>query len=411
MHVSNNLFRALCRSKCKKCLTWIFPGHSIRYDSRADAYVHSDCTVFERLVSTNQQLAERSVRGIPHGLKPKTVATYTVEWERYERFVTRRGLGAVPGKHVPWDLALVAEFMEWRSRTCKPSTLARTFSILAHFGALFGFLLPNSRDDNDSLGYRRLRNIKKQLAIDHVRTSGEVLAPTRCTPLARDGLEMIFQTLGVTSRRTFERLPRRHRHNLICSVMQHSKAMRYGHFLFRSYTWQQFSSNVNDGSMSLLTDWHRYSGRSKYCLRFQAFPQQDFLWYKLKDAGGNVVDKVAAATVMQWHFDMLKRSNENQVFAPVPGKILSHADRKAWLCEVLLAALPPDEREARALIKFVTPHSFRPGLAGDMRRAGLRLEDIALECRWHGMRNARMYSERTPLTASTSSSRVRLLQY
>ena len=97
--------------------------------------------------------------GIPHGLKPRSLATYTIEWERYERFVIRRGINRVPGKHVPWDLAVLNEFMEYRSRTCKPTTLARSFSMLAHFGAMHGFLLPNSRDDSDSIGFRRLRSI------------------------------------------------------------------------------------------------------------------------------------------------------------------------------------------------------------------------------------------------------------
>ena len=88
---------------------------------------------------------------------------------------------------------------------------------------------------------------------------------------------------------------------------------------------------------------------------------------------------------------------------PIP---LKHESIFELLIAVLLSAQCTDER-----VNKVTPHSFRPGLAGDMRRAGLRLEDIALECRWHGMRNARMYSERASLTASRSSSRVRLLQY
>ena len=108
---------------------------------------------------------------------------------------------------------------------------------------------------------------------------------------------------------------------------------------------------------------------------------------------------------------MLRQNNEELIFAPIPGQPASHGDRTAWLREVLLAALPLHERDARELVRYVTPHSFRPGLAGDMRRAGMRLDEIAMECRWHGLRNARMYSERAPLTSYRKSAQVRLLRY
>ena len=382
------------------------------FDARVRLYVHAHCAkIMQLALPSNRGITSKSrVQGIPHGLKQRSLTSYTTEWERYSRFVARRGLSAVPGKDVPWDLALLTEYMEWRAETCKPSTLAGVFSILAHFGAIFGFLLPNSRDDHDSLGYRRIRNIKRQLAIDGLEAAGdEGTAPSRCTPLGNDDVSLLLSAFGAISRARFAKIPRRHRHHLACVVMQHVRGMRYGHFIYRAYTIDQFKFNPKDGSFVLLTDWSRYAGRSKFCLKFEAFPKLDCLRYTLRASDGTVVDTVAAATVLSWHFDILRQENESKIFAPANGEAASREDRAKWLRESLLAALPLDEHDARRLVDQVTPHSFRPGLAGDMRQAGLRLDEIAIECRWLGLRNARTYSARRPLSASRISTAFRLI--
>ena len=390
----------------------IAPGHSIVWDAPLRIFVHADCAKVCSLVTTTV-LPERPrsmINGMPHGLKPRSLHSYKTEWGRYTRFMQRRGFDKVPGRDVPWSLPLLAEYMQWRARTCKPSTLKGIFSVLSHFGTMYGFLLPTSRDDDDSLSFRRIRNIKKQLSIDYVELTGEPDEPERCTPLGKHDVSMLLSSYGVVSRERFDALPRLHRHHLFAAVAQHAKAMRYGHFLYRSYTIPQFLRDGTCGAFSLFTDWHRYSGRERYCLRFEAFPRQDFLWYELRDPDGTIRDTIAAATLMAWHFERLQRDGETKVFAPVKGEITTREARQKWLRESLLAALPADEEQARALVADVTPHSFRPGLAGDARRAGMRLDEIAIECRWHGIRNARMYSTRTPLSAARLSAAFRMIQ-
>ena len=414
MRTGDNIFRAVHRTVCKRCGTLISPGHSIVFDAEKRFYVHADCARVQSLVPTAVRESGEATRvnGIPHGLKPKSVRAYYVEWDRYLRFVGRRGLKRVPGKDAPWDLALVSDYMEWRAKTCKPTTLASCFSVLTHFGSLFGFLLPNSRDDDDSLSYRRLCNIKKQLAIDHVERSGCAELPSRCTPLGRHDVSLLLSTFGVVGRRSFRKLPRRHRHHLAILVMQHAQGMMFGHFLYRSYTAQQFRWDVSDSAFTLVTDWHRFSGRSRFSLRFKSFPTEEWLCYELRDADGTgtVVDTVAAATVLSWHFKMLGEEGETLVFAPTPGVgVRVYEDRAAWLRESLLAALPEEEVVARKLVDDVTPHSFRPGLAGDMRRGKARLEDIAMECRWNGLRNARIYSSRLALSAARVSKKIKII--
>ena len=308
----------------------ILPGHSITWDAAIRFFVHADCAKVCSLAMTSV-LPERprnTIGGLPHGLKPKSLHSYKTEWGRYTRFMQRRGFDKVPGQDVPWSIALLAEYMQWRARTCKPTTLTGIFSVLSHFGTMFGFLLPTSRDDDDSLSFRRIRNIKKQLAIDYVERTGEPDEPSRCTPLGKHDVSLLLSAFGVVSKERFAALPRRHRHHLFACVAQHAKAMRYGHFLYRSYTITQFAPDATDGSFTLFSYWHRYSGRQRYCLRFKSFPTEEYLWYELRDADGTIRDTIAAATLMAWHFDLLRRDGETKVFAPVKGEITPREHRQ-----------------------------------------------------------------------------------
>ena len=144
MYVGDDLIRAVHTSTCKRCCTLIAPGHKIIFDSELRLYVHADCAKVCNLVTTSV-LPERQrshINGLPRGLKPKSLHSYTVEWNRYVRFIHPRGFGAIPGKDVPWDIALIGEYMEFRAKTCKPSTLSGIWSILSHFGTMFGFSPP-----------------------------------------------------------------------------------------------------------------------------------------------------------------------------------------------------------------------------------------------------------------------------
>ena len=411
MYVGDNFVRAVHTSTCKRCGTLISPGHKIIFDNDLRLYVHADCAKICSLVTTSVLPAKQQSRinGLPHGLKPKSLQSYTVEWNRYVRFIHRRGLGAIPGKDVPWDIPLIAEFMEFRAKTCKPSTLTSIWSILSHFGTMFGFLLPNSPDDDDSLSYRRICKIKKQMNINFAVENGGPDAPFRCTPLGHQDVALLLSAYGVVDRESFAALSRRNRHHLFCAVVQHAKGMRFGHFIYRSYKVNQFVQDVSDGSFLLMTDWHRFAGRTRYALRFESFPVESYLWYELRDTDGNVKDIIAAATLMSWHFDIVTQCGETKAFDPVPGTAPTRSDRAMWLRDSFLAALPLQEHAARQLVTAISPHSFRPGIAGDMRRAGKRMDQISFELRWRGLKNARMYSARPPLFSARVSAKFKLI--
>ena len=59
------------------------------------------------------------------------------------------------------------------------------------------------------------------------------------------------------------------------------------------------------------------------------------------------------------------------------------------------------------MIDEVTPHSFRPGLAGDLLAEGKQFGAIAVECRWQGVKNVRMYAERMALGDARASTAFR----
>lgn len=377
-------------------------GHSIVYDVSRGRFVHDSCArVLPRPRPHRLRSEVSSVSGpptLPFGLKPKTAVTYNGEWERYVRFARSRGFEFIPGEHVPWDLALLWDYLRFRAASCKPQTVVSGLSALAHFGARFGHLLATSKHDSDSVTYRRLSMLKRQLAIDfHDLHGGVLYGPNRCTPLGRRDVSLLLSAFGVNDKASFLRLQRRERHHLAITVMQHSAAMRFGHFPARAYVWQQFIAE--NGCYRLMTDWHRYSGRHRYCLRFEQSPASRARWYRLRDTQGVVVADVSAATIMSWHFEQLRLSGEHTVFAPSSSGVSTRLERQQWLRQALLQALPLSETRARAMVEHVTPHSFRPGLAGDLLEEGMSLDAIASECRWHGRRIVRMYAERESLSA------------
>ena len=91
--------------------------------------------------------------------------------------------------------------------------------------------------------------------------------------------------------------------------------------------------------------------------------------------------QLTAADLLDWHFRMLREENEVFVFRPQKGRQPTRAERREWLVNTLLAALPLDERDARKLVADVTPHAFRAGLAGDLVDAEASWRAIAMWCR------------------------------
>ena len=87
----------------------------------------------------------------------------------------------------------------------------------------------------------------------------------------------------------------------------------------------------------------------------------------------------------------------------------SRDERQRWLRMILLAALPLSDVKARELVKKVTPHSWRPGIAGDMLHEGTTQAERMRMCRWHSPRVSDMYAERPSLGRQRGTSSVQPL--
>ena len=399
-------FRAEFTSRCPRCKTLMQRGTLLRRDSELKKFVHASCArgqqaVINRIKDVSTRPPASMNLALPHGLASSSLDDYSTEWSRYVQFASSRG-SQIPGKDLPWDMALLWEYVQHRAQTCKPETVKQVLTKLAHFGARFNFVLATSKFDGDPAAHRSITKMKKQLTIDaraKADTAGIPYAPVdRCTPVSRRGVSMLLSAFRLSSETRFNELSRKDRHHMACGVMQHTGGMRFGHFRDRDYRLDSFTTDPVDGSMRLVTDWSRYSGRRQFCIEFPASPRFAGMWYEVYAPNGDVIDTYAAATLLHWHFARLRRDGETRVFAPEAGETCSRDQRQVWLREVLLAALPLAERYARASVDAVTPHSFRPGLAGDLHREGVSLQRIGSVCRWNTQRVVRLYAERPCLS-------------
>ena len=340
---------------------------------------------------------------LPTGLKPKTYDSYVEEWRHYVRFTERLwSADTIPGRDGEWNAFVLWKYMVHRAETCKPTTVFSAVSALAYIGTLHGYVLPTQKWDGNPLFYRQLKNMKREISIRYREKNphkGGTYDVKRSTPIGAQSVSLLLSFFQVTDESSFLKLPRTHRHNLVIAMMQHTCGMRFGHFLWRNYRMSSFAKDIH-GTFRLLTDWHRYSGQRSYCLEFGHVPRWPCLQYPVYDADGVHVASLVTAQVMRWHFDQLEAAGESTVFAPVLGRPLSRVQRKTWLQKSLLAALFPGEQAVREKVALVSPHAFRAGLAGDLLRAGVPPQTIAIWCRWWSMRAMRMYADRQELCFS-----------
>ena len=349
---------------------------------------------------------------LPHGLRPDTENSYRAEWSRYLRFASRLGFAPdVPGRDSPWLPFLLWRFLLFRSKKCKPSTVFGVLSALAHFGHYYRHILPTRKEDGDPLLHRDIANMKREISLYYCSKKGLkglTYDVQHSTPLGKAAVELILSAFQVHSEQSFRRLAREDRFHVVASVMQHTKGLRFGHFLWRDYSIDSFVLGA-DGTYRLSTDWHRYQGQRRYVLEFSSQPRWNCLRYDVHRLDGSIAATWTAADVLRWHFAMLSECGERLLFRPKLGEQPTRQDRKAWLQQTLLAALPLDEVDARKMVDDVTPHAWRAGIAGDLTKAEVAWNMIALWCRWHSMRAMRMYASRPALSSARRSKRFRII--
>ena len=319
----------------------------------------------------------------------------------------------MPGRDKKWNMELSWQNMQFRSRTCKPTTIVQIATKLQHFGIRRSYVLATSKFDAKPSEYGAIKNMKRQLSIaarEQAKENGTQYEEVeRCTPIGKRSVEMLLSAFGVVGRDTFRRLSRSNRHHVFSTMMQHTGGMRFGNVLARDYTTDSFIRDSREGAFRLITDYNRYAGRRRFCIVFEDSPRYASMYYHVNDEKGVARAVLTAATVMGWHFEMLQASGERHVFRPVRGELTSRDTRQKWLRQALLDALPLQEHAARALVEDVTPHSFRAGLAGDLYREGIVFQTIGSVCRWNSPYAIRIYAERPCLSMSRASDDFRAI--
>ena len=340
---------------------------------------------------------------LPPGLTEDSRATYSAEWRKYYDFAYQR-LGYVPGEHEPWEVGILWQYMQWRATTCKPTTLASHLSKLAHAGVSHGHLLPLQKAEQPTLLYKQVKRMIRQLQLEY--SAKEASGSTGGSmPVGNAVITAMLRTFQAYFRGNFLALSRANRHHLVMCAMQHTAALRFGHFVHKRFRVKDITW-LADGSAQLVTDWQRYPGKPPSTLRFPSRPHWRCQMYRPKDRV-NVWD-ITASTLLQWH--VAGMHGDDYIFEPVPSVIPSRESRQRWMRKALLlvygshytaAASMADQDTIERVVARVTPHSFRGGLAVDLRNEKASWEQISVEGRWKSKRAVKIYASRSTLDAHT----------
>ena len=311
----------------------------------------------------------------------------------------------MPGRDLPWRASVLWDYLLFRSATCKPPTLNSELSALAYSSVRYGHILPVSKYEQPALLYKQIRRMRAQLKLDAVSAANgdrTVLDPEQCTPLDNNDVAFLFAAYGVYDRDSFLSSDRPVRHHLFANTVQYTAAMRFGHFIYRAYRVDDFVFRRD--CWLLRTTWHRYPGRKVHVLRFPVAPEWECMFFEVPDTHGNV-SVLTAASVIDWHFSTLEQSD--LVFEPVVAEDVSRTQRQRWLRYSFMEAIHSPSPKVTAALRSITPHAFRSGIGGSLKREGASPKEIASVCRWASKRAAALYvTDRPPLSKIRASSEM-----
>ena len=225
----------------------------------------------------------------------------------------------------------------------------------------------------------------------------------RATPLGKRSVELMLSSLQVWSEERFLRLSRKDRHNAMLSTAQHTTDMRFDHFLARAYTENSFVRK-DDGSWQLRSNFGRRPTTRRHRLDFLATLQVPSL---SGVTTGRFDCNVGYDSYVTYYVVLPPAVARGGNAVVSTGETRGADSHGASALATLLAALLR-EMETRRLVQFVTTHSFRSGLAGDLHRAGETWKTIGEVCRWKSISCIRLYSERPSLYDSRTSQGFRV---
>ena len=214
----------------------------------------------------------------------------------------------------------------------------------------------------------------------------------------------MLQTFKAYFRGDFLALSRVNRHHLLMCALQRTAALRFGHFLHKRFRVRDITW-LADGTAQLITDWQRYPGKPPATLRFPSIPRWACQMYKPKHRIINTWD-VTASMLLQWHVTGMRP--DDYIFEPVPVMAPTRESRQRWMRKAMRltygshyvpAGSATNQDALERVLTRVTPHSFRGGLAVDLRNEKASWEQISVEGRWKSKRAVKIYASRSTLDA------------
>ena len=319
------------------------------------------------------------------GIEEKTAAKYRQEWELYIRFCKRRGWKQVPGRDCKWSIKTLKPYLTWRASNNNVGSIRQIKSKLKHCGLCYNHLLPSAKGEAPARLRLQIAMLTKEISKKErkrKKKAGIPPGPKRSLALGRVAVSLLFSAYNATTRASFNKLPEDVRHKLVMSVCMHTACMRFQ--LVRELHKEGELRWSQPNNMYIMTsDWNKMRREvGKYSVKFPMEPKFKAMEYEAYGKKGETLHTFTAAKVLKWHMTKVGSRRGKELFAPVFGEMPSSEDFKAWLRDSFRTLLVGNKQEIEALVKSITPHSFRAGMAGDLEREDVPRETIKKIGRW-----------------------------
>ena len=389
-----NAKRARFSTFCPACKLQIPTGDRIVYQFQYRRFVHELCAA----VPTDAPHYEPSCHpdppqasafsgdplapGSPLDELSPSYRSEAVRWVQYHGHLHR-----IPGIQTEFSTTGAEAYLAHRSRTCK--SLHTIESKLKKMGEKCGFVLCNTKHQQPSLQYQRLRSKKAELLAAR-RNKGLDGDTNAALGTGKVAITMLLSGFDVRSAKRMQGWHPLHLELLVIHAMTHAGCLRFGLFRDTDILREDLVWHAQDDCHALLTTW-RKRGKSNrpYSIRFPHRPAKDSpARYELPGERGPTI--VSAGKLLTWYLRVtnLTKAPGHALLFPTLAQV---GDRRAvfakWLRFAYGAILPPNS----AIPQRIRPHSGRAGWATDRSRQNAPEHTLAAEGRWKDPRAMRLY--------------------
>ena len=323
-----------------------------------------------------------------------------VRWVQYHE-----DCDLIPGIHTEFSTAGLQRYMRHRSETTK--SIENVLTMLKKMGEKCGFVLCNTKYQQPSLQYQRLRTERLELSRTR-REAGLDSETNEALATGNFAVTILFSSLDMRSQQRLMTLHPCHREFSTIFGLQHGACLRFGLFRDTDILREDIVFSAHDNSYAFRTTW-RKNGKSNrpYTIKFPCKPVAGSpARYALPGARGPTY--VTAGRILHWYLrgTNLHTAPGHTLLFP---KLARMGDRRAeyqkWLQFMFTSALPADAG-VEAFIHRIRPHSARAGWATDRTRQNVTTPTLLREGRWTDPRAMAKYV-RTSLRDVVTSTRHR----